>query len=65
MKEYDRASPDAHISKARYGAPATRLDADLLSWLKQDGRGWHARANQMLRERMLTDLEGRLVGGSL
>jgi uncharacterized protein (DUF4415 family) len=35
------------------------LDARVLAWLKKDGRGWHARANQMLRERMLKDLEGR------
>lgn len=35
------------------------LDADVLAWLKKDGRGYHARANMMLRERMLKDLEGR------
>jgi len=36
-----------------------RLDADVLAWPKKDGRGWHARVNRMLRERMLKDLEGR------
>ena len=35
------------------------LDANVLAWLKKDGRGWHARMNRMLRERMLKDLEGR------
>ncbi|MGP8260492.1 MAG: BrnA antitoxin family protein [Acidobacteriaceae bacterium] len=35
------------------------LDADVLAWLKKDGRGFHARANRLLRERMLKDLQGR------
>jgi uncharacterized protein (DUF4415 family) len=34
------------------------LDADVLAWLKKDGRGYHARANQMLREWMLKELDG-------
>ncbi|MEO6922911.1 MAG: BrnA antitoxin family protein [Bryocella sp.] len=33
-----------------------RLDADVIEWLKKDGRGYQTRANQMLRERMLQDL---------
>ncbi len=36
-----------------------RLDADVLAWLKKDGAGCQTRANQMLRERMLKDLEVR------
>jgi uncharacterized protein (DUF4415 family) len=35
------------------------LDSDVLAWLKKDGRAWNARANRMLRERMMKDLEGR------
>jgi uncharacterized protein (DUF4415 family) len=36
-----------------------RLDADVIAWLKKDGQGYQTRANQMLRERMLKDLEGQ------
>jgi uncharacterized protein (DUF4415 family) len=35
------------------------LDADVIAWLKKDGQGYQTRANQMLRERMLKDLQGR------
>ena len=40
-------------------AVSLRLDADVLAWLKKDGQGYQTRANQILRERMLKDLEGR------
>jgi uncharacterized protein (DUF4415 family) len=37
-------------------AVSLRLDADVLAWLKKDGDGYQTRVNQMLRERMLADL---------
>lgn len=37
-------------------AVSLRLDADVLAWLKKDGRGYQTRVNQILRERMLQDL---------
>jgi uncharacterized protein (DUF4415 family) len=40
-------------------AVSLRLDADVLAWLKKDGNGYQTRANRMLRELMLKDLEGR------
>jgi len=40
-------------------AVSLRLDADVIAWLKKDGKGYQTRANKMLRERMLKDLEGR------
>jgi uncharacterized protein (DUF4415 family) len=40
-------------------AVSLRLDADVLAWLKKDGQGYQTRVNQMLREKMLKDLEGR------
>jgi uncharacterized protein (DUF4415 family) len=40
-------------------AVSLRLDADVLDWLKKDGEGYQTRANQMLRERMLQDLNVR------
>jgi uncharacterized protein (DUF4415 family) len=31
----------------------------VVAWLKKDGQGYQTRANQMLRERILKELEGR------
>jgi uncharacterized protein (DUF4415 family) len=35
------------------------LDSDVLAWLKKDCREWNVRANRMLREEIMKDLEGR------
>ena len=32
-----------------------RLDADVVTWLKQSGPGYQTRANQILREKMLAN----------
>ncbi len=37
-------------------AVSLRLDADVIAWLKKDGKGYQSRANRVLRERMLKDL---------
>ena len=44
-------------------AVSLRLDADVIAWLKKDGQGYQTRANRMLRERMLQELDGG-VGGA-
>jgi len=36
-------------------AVSLRLDADVIAWLKKDGKGYQTRANRVLRERMLKD----------
>jgi len=36
-------------------AVSLRLDADVIAWLKKDGKGYQSRANRMLREMMLAD----------
>jgi len=36
-------------------AVSMRLDADVVSWLKQSGPGYQTRANQILREKMLAE----------
>jgi uncharacterized protein (DUF4415 family) len=36
-----------------------RLDADVIAWLKKDGEGYQTRANRLLRELMMADLEKR------
>ena len=33
-----------------------RLDADVVAWLRQQGKGYQTRLNQVLREVMLDDL---------
>jgi uncharacterized protein (DUF4415 family) len=48
-------------------AVSMRLDADVIAWLKKDGAGYQTRANKLLRELMLQELEGReeSAGGRL
>jgi uncharacterized protein (DUF4415 family) len=36
-------------------AVSLRLDADVIAWLKKDGKGYQSRANRVLREKMLAD----------
>lgn len=38
-----------------------RLDADVLDWLRARGAGYQTRANQILREAMLADLQHKPV----
>jgi len=38
-------------------AVSMRLDADVVAWLKQAGPGYQTRANEILREKMLTKSE--------
>ena len=40
-------------------AVSLRLDSDVLAWLKKRGKGYQTRANRILRERMLADLQHR------
>jgi len=39
-------------------AVSLRLDADVIAWLKKDGKGYQTRANRVLREKMLKELAG-------
>ena len=34
-----------------------RLDADVVAWLRQQGKGYQTRLNQMLRRAMLEDIQ--------
>lgn len=36
-----------------------RLDADVIAWLKEDGRGYQTKANALLRKEMLTSYARR------
>lgn len=39
-----------------------RVDADVLDWLKAQGRGYQGRMNAILRREMLAALKGRQTG---
>jgi uncharacterized protein (DUF4415 family) len=39
-------------------AVSIRLDADVILWLKKDGKGYQTRVNSLLRRQMLKDLAG-------
>jgi uncharacterized protein (DUF4415 family) len=39
-------------------ATTVRVDADVLAWLKHEGKGYQTRINAVLREAMLRDLQG-------
>ena len=38
-------------------AVSLRLDADVVAWLKQPGKGYQTRANRLLRQQMLADMQ--------
>jgi uncharacterized protein (DUF4415 family) len=40
-----------------------RLDADIIAWLRRQGRGYQTRANALLRDAMLGDLNPRRRNG--
>jgi uncharacterized protein (DUF4415 family) len=40
-----------------------RLDADIVAWLRRQGKGYQTRANALLRDAMLEDLSPRKARG--
>lgn len=38
-----------------------RIDADIVAWLRRQGKGYQTRANALLRDAMLEDLSSRKV----
>ena len=61
--DYDDIPPltDAQIVNFKLYKPTKqqvtlRLDSDVLAWLKKDGKGYQTRANQLLRQLMLKEL---------
>ena len=39
-------------------AVSLRIDADVLAWLRKDGKGYQTRVNRLLRQEMLKELAG-------
>jgi uncharacterized protein (DUF4415 family) len=53
-QEY-RQSAEARVSLQRQITP--RVDADVLEWLKQQGKGYQSRIHAILRREMLASLK--------
>ena len=56
--------PSAHEPTTRLYRPlkeqvTARIDADVLAWLKTDGRGYQSRMNAILRREMLASRKGK------
>jgi len=58
-RDQKRIAKSPQTTKQRGQLKTTRLllDVDILTWLKKDGRGYQARANQIFRELMLKEIE--------
>jgi uncharacterized protein (DUF4415 family) len=53
MDAWLETARSGHLYKPVKQAVSMRLDADVVTWLKQSGPGYQTRANQILREKML------------
>lgn len=51
-----KAAREGKLYRPVKQAVSMRLDADVVAWLKQAGPGYQTRANQILREKMMTEL---------
>jgi uncharacterized protein (DUF4415 family) len=54
----DWAAPDEKMYKPIKKPVTLRLDADVLSWFKAQGRGYQTRINRALRAVMAKELKG-------
>jgi len=48
--------PDAEIDFSDIPPLTVRLDADVVAWLRRQGKGYQTRLNRVLREAMLEDI---------
>lgn len=55
-EEFWKNAVRGRFYRPRKEAVSLRLDADVIAWLKKDGKGYQTRANALLRERMLAEL---------
>jgi hypothetical protein len=51
--------PSSSLYKPRKEQITARLDADVLEWLKSQGKGYQTLMNRLLRTQMLEDLQKR------
>ena len=52
---FDRAVPNPFYKPVKVHA-SVRIDADIMAWLKKQGKGYQTRMNSILREAMLRSL---------
>ena len=52
-----KARPFREVFRPRKNSTTVRMDADVLEWLRSDGKGYQTRINAILREAMLKDLK--------
>jgi uncharacterized protein (DUF4415 family) len=55
MEAWLRTVRESGIYKPVKQAVSMRLDADVVAWLKQNGRGYQTRVNRILREKMMAE----------
>lgn len=55
---WERAIPNPFYKPVKVHA-SVRIDADILAWLKSQGKGYQTRMNSILREAMIRSLQER------
>ena len=58
-EDWKNAKRFHEVFKPRKQLVSLRIDMDVLEWLKTSGPGYQTRANEVLRERMMTDRGGK------
>lgn len=56
-EDFSRAVPFYEIFKPRKEQITTRIDADVLLWLKSHGKGYQTLLNDLLRKEMLDEMK--------
>ena len=57
ITDWSNAVRHAQFYRPMKQQTSVRLDADVLAWLKAQGKGYQTRMNKILREAMLEDLK--------
>ncbi|MDA3850387.1 MAG: BrnA antitoxin family protein [Spirochaetaceae bacterium] len=57
-EDFAQARPFHEIYKPKKEQITTRIDADILVWLKSHGKGYQTLLNDLLRKEMIEELQG-------
>jgi len=60
-EDFAQAVPFSSLYRPRKEQITTRLDADVLAWLKAHGKGYQTLMNNLLRKEMMEELKQRQV----
>jgi len=58
-EDFSRAVPFHSIYKPKKEQITTRIDADILMWLKSHGKGYQTLLNDLLRREMIMESRGK------